>query len=77
MLFKELCGLDVDGLNRIGFEQIYLAGLRRAEREDPAVHGGLANSAEFAGVATQSQQDESEALCPITKTINLLKVLTV
>ena len=30
---------------------IYLAGLRRAEREDPIVHGG----------------DESGALCPNTK----------
>jgi len=32
-------------------EDFYLAGLRRAEREDPTVHGG----------------DESGALCPNTK----------
>ncbi len=43
-----------------------LAGSRRAEREVPLLQVGLANSAEFAGVATQSQQDESRAFAQIT-----------
>lgn len=33
--------------------QFCLAGLRKSERENSTVHGGLANSAGFAGVATR------------------------